>query len=198
MFSRLATAVLVLAVVPSPVPASDGVKRCVAPDGQTIFTDRPCGAFGARPMGAREALARSGAPATMGEDGAVGGFSIRGCARTPEALRQGVHDALMARDVNRLANFYHWSGTGASAATALMDRLEELTAAPTGAVELLQVPQTLPTAVVPSTTAPSMPSAPSPPPIGLRVLHAGAGAALDAPATTFGLHRNAGCWWIRF
>ena len=138
MIRALAVAAILLPTLPLPVHAQAAVQRCVTADGRTIYTDRSCGAFDARPAGPRDGLAGATDPSTtMGAEGAVGGFSIRGCARSPDALLHGVRGALQARDVNRLANYYHWSGTGSSAATALMNRLEHLVEGPSGDVELL-------------------------------------------------------------
>lgn len=188
-------AALVLFVLCLPDAAQASVQRCVTPDGRTVYTDRPCSAFDAVPArGTTPAGGNAGASGTMTEAGAVGGFAVRGCARSPDALLRGVRDALHARDVNRLAGWYHWSGTGSAAANAVMARLERVASTPGGAVELLGVAGT---PVAPSASAAPVAPAGSggtPPPVALRVAAAGVGA----PATTFSLHRNAGCWWIRF
>lgn len=117
---------------------AQGIRRCTGADGTTIFTDRSCEALGAAPAGEfiPDGARGGGGAATMGINGAVGGFAIRGCARSPDALLHGVRDALQAHDVNKLANYYHWTGTGASAAVALMDRLERIANRPLAGVEL--------------------------------------------------------------
>lgn len=223
MNPTLLAAGLVLATLTVPPAAYAQARRCVTADGQTIYTDRACEAFDARAVGRLGAPGDPYAPATMGVDGAVGGFAVRGCARTPDALRRGVSDALLARDVNRLANYYHWSGTGASAATALMNRLEEIASAPAGAIELVSASGDVWTAPPPpadarrttgaaatdasptdasasdaSATDAAAPVPSGPPPVGLRVDAAGTGADGGVHATHFALRRNAGCWWIQF
>jgi hypothetical protein len=126
-----------LAVLSMDVPATT-IQRCLGADGTTIFTDRPCSALGATPAGTfNPTPSRSGdAPATLGLHGATGGFATRGCATSPDALLNGVRDALQARDVNRLANYYHWAGTGSGAAFALMERLERIANRPLAGVHL--------------------------------------------------------------
>ena len=113
-------------------PASaQGIRRCVDARGMSIFTDRPCSEMNAVPMQAP--------PATEGNlaEGFRGGFSQRGCARRPEDLLERVRGALEARDVNRLASHYHWTGTGTGSGTRLMDALERIAGQPLISAELV-------------------------------------------------------------
>lgn len=110
------------------------IRRCNGPDGTTIFTDRSCAAFGAtlsREVGYGNGGAGSSdlrePPENLGTDGAKGsGFAMRGCAQSREALIAGVRAAIESGDVNRLSNYYHWTGTSTSTAFALMDRLDQV------------------------------------------------------------------------
>ena len=120
---RLLPALLFALALPAPA-ASQGVKRCTDAQGNTVFTDRSCASVDAVPKGVP-----APAPGAYAE-----GFAPRGCARTAEALLQGVRTAREARDVNRLASFYHWPGT--SSARGVMDALEEIANRPLVAVEL--------------------------------------------------------------
>lgn len=110
-------------------PADAQVRRCVDARGVAIYTDRPCEAMQAAP---REAPPDLAAGANF-----AGGFAVRGCARRPEQLLNGVRGALEARDVNRLANWYHWTGTGSGAATSLMNELEAIANRPLVSAELV-------------------------------------------------------------
>ncbi len=110
-------------------PAQAQVRRCVDARGVAVYTDRPCESVQALP---REAPPDVSTGATLEP-----GFAVRGCARRPETLLKGVRAALEARDVNRLANWYHWTGTGSGTAKSLMDELEAIANRPLVSVELV-------------------------------------------------------------
>ena len=122
-------AIALVAAAWSASPASAQVRRCVDAQGVAVYTDRPCEAMQAAP---REAPRDPSAGATLAP-----GFAVRGCARRPETLLSGVRGALEARDVNRLANWYHWTGTGSGTARALMDELEAIANRPLVSAELV-------------------------------------------------------------
>lgn len=121
---RLLPLMLLLAAA-LPVQAQ-GVKRCTDAQGNTVFTDRPCASVDAVPKGAPAPLPGAHAP----------GFAPRGCARTAESLLVGVRGALEARDVNRLASYYHWAGTGTRGGLQVMDELEAIANRPFVAIAL--------------------------------------------------------------
>ena len=114
---RLLPVLLIALALPAPA-AGQGVKRCTDAQGNTVFTDRSCASVDAVPKGQPAPAPGAYAP----------GFAPRGCARTAEDLLVGVRTALEARDVNRLASFYHWPGTGS--ARGVMDALEEIAGRP--------------------------------------------------------------------
>lgn len=190
---RAFACLVVFALSAPPVAEAQAVRRCVTADGQSVFTDLPCESLDATPR-----TGDGGAPT-----GAVlaPGFAIRGCARTPRQLLEGVRGALGARDVNRLANYYHWPGTGPGAARYLMDELERVAARPTvwlgypdreapdpdatPADPGAGPPGTLPTGAAPRPT----------PPTRLRVEQA-ADADAGPMVTEFLVLRHADCWWI--
>src|SRR5688572_6669078 len=138
LVSTLLPLVLAPVFVTAPSRAeAQSIQKCDGPDGTTIFTDKPCSAFGAtlaREYGFDGAALETSAPAqlreppqNMTEDGVVGnGFAINGCARTQGELIGGVREAMARGDVNRLANYYHWTGMGTQAAFAVMDRLDRM------------------------------------------------------------------------
>lgn len=125
---------LLLASLSAAPEAAAQVRRCVDARGNAVYTDRACAAVDATPSEAP--VSHAGAYAS--------GFARRGCARNPDQLLDGVRGALEARDVNRLANYYHWTGTGTGAAKSLMDSLEAIAARPLVNAELVY-PTPLPT-----------------------------------------------------
>lgn len=172
---------LVSMLAPSAPAAAQAVHRCVDAQGRSVFSDQPCASQQARPREAPKP------PAATAQGFASGtGTTAPGCARTPEALLDGVRGALEARDVNRLATHYHWAGTGARAGRYLMDELEGIAARPLASAELVW--ETPP--------AVASPDAPSAPPSRLRIEQSGASGAAGSVRTEFLLRRNAGCWWI--
>lgn len=125
------TAVLLALLAWAPPAAAQGIRRCVDAQGMSIFTDRPCSEMNAVPMEAPAASAGN-----IGS-GFRGGFTQRGCARRPEELLDRVRSALEARDVNRLASHYHWTGTGSGSGKRLMDSLERIAKQPLVSAELI-------------------------------------------------------------
>jgi hypothetical protein len=177
-----------LALLAWAAPASAQVRRCVDAQGNSVFTDRPCSSMDAAPKA--PPVSHSGAYAQ--------GFARRGCARSPEALLDGVRGALEARDVNRLATYYHWAGTGAGAAKSQMDQLEAIVARPLVALQL-RYPEPAPEVATPAPDDPAR-AQPSPPePAAPLALHLDQMRGAADPASVqleFGLRQHAGCWWI--
>lgn len=172
---------LVSMLAPAAPASAQAVHRCVDAQGRSVFSDQPCASQQARPRQAPTP------PAATAQGFASGtGTTAPGCARTPEALLDGVRGALEARDVNRLATHYHWAGTGARAGRYLMDELEAIAARPLASAELVW--ETPP--------AEASPGAPPGPPSRLRIEQSGARGAAGAMRAEFLLRRNAGCWWI--
>lgn len=182
--------------------AAQGIRRCVDAQGMSIFTDRPCSEMNAVPMQAPPSAAGN-----LGS-GQRGGFSQRGCARRPEELLERVRAALEARDVNRLASHYHWTGTGSGSGKRLMDELEAIAGQAMVSAELVYAdppPEARPEA--PFTLAPGQPMPDFPPPAEppradpqprhIRVLQMRGDQSGQATSTIFQLRRNAGCWWIQ-
>ena len=201
----LALAFACLLAWASPAEAQ-GIRRCVAADGTSVFTDRPCSAMDSVP-----AQAPPSAQGNLGS-GQGSGFAQAGCARSPDQLLDRVRTALEARDVNRLASHYHWTGTGSGSGRRLMDELEAIAGQVLVSVELVYPsppPDVLPPAEL--TLAPGEPvpdfslpaaapgaatGAAPPAPRLLRVLQMRTDQAGPASGTDFQLRRNAGCWWI--
>lgn len=197
---RVFAPLLALALAAPPPVQAQAVRRCVDASGQSVFTDRPCESLGAAPRGA----SAGATPAP--------GFAIRGCARTPRQLLEGVRGALEARDANRLANYYHWPGTGPGAARYLMDELERIASRPTVGLgypdQQMSAPAAADAAATPTPALPADPPAGPPgaasggatplrtPPARLRVEQAAGIADATLPVTEFLVVRHADCWWI--
>jgi hypothetical protein len=106
-----------VAALPAQVHAQQ-VQRCTGPDGRTVYTDRRCDAIGAVDR--------------MPQAGTADGSRLYrdGCPRVLSQLVGEIGAASQARDVNRLAGIYDWSGVSGKAASRLLDRLEDVVARP--------------------------------------------------------------------
>jgi hypothetical protein len=56
--------------------------------------------------------------------------AVAGCARSPEQLSRDLVGAFALRDVNRVAESYHWAGMNQRQALPVMKQLERLSAKP--------------------------------------------------------------------
>ena len=175
-----------------PHAASAQIHRCTTEDGQAIYTDQKCEALGATeraPDPAPVAGAGAQSPATSG-----GRLYRAGCSRTLQDLVFELTGAIDARDANRLSGLYHWSGQSASAANAVMDRLEAIAGRTLADITPIFPDLAADTAVLagpaetPHTTARR-------PPTGLRLEQVAANGITPA-STVLGLQRHYGCWWI--
>jgi hypothetical protein len=188
---------------PSPLAApmvdpTPGIHRCAGPNGTAVFTDRSC-----ESQGAVESAAPSAADVGTR-------IFVRSCARSREALLDGLRDALDAQDANRVASYYHWTGMGTREGYALMDRLQGFSAHPlvdvrlVSSVELARQEAPMdparPWLDAWPPFAPVDPAKPPPrPPLDLiRVDQMKSYDDATAQVTYFHLQPNAGCWWVRF
>jgi hypothetical protein len=135
-------ATLLLSGVPvtSPVHATSAVLRCQSPDGTLVYTDKACGALGAKSMPLPgELLAR-----IYNEEARFGGKNAdaaiapmagapperrsasSGCARSPTQLAMDLRGSLALGDVNRVAESYHWVGMSSRQGERTLDRLQHL------------------------------------------------------------------------
>jgi hypothetical protein len=94
--------------------AQDAIHRCVATDGQSVFTDQPCEALGAQPAAPAP---QPGAAANV--DPTATSLAPTLCAADLDALRQAVADAFAARDANRLGGITLFDGGRADAVANL-------------------------------------------------------------------------------
>jgi hypothetical protein len=109
--------------------------------------------------------------------------------------------------VNRLASYYHWTGTGSGGGRRVMDELEAIAHRPLVSVELAYPAPAAPfdplldfgpdaapgeEPVAPDDAAPPA----SPPPVGLELRQMASDTSAGSRSTRFRLQRNAGCWWL--
>ena len=175
--------------VPSPAHAQK-VRRCTSIGGEAVYTDRRC-----EDIGAMDRLPRA---ASAG----AGGSSLYrgGCSRTLSDLVYQISSAVEAKDVNRLASVYQWSGISNESANRILDRLEAIAQRPL--VDIVPIRPRPPPIVdengividensdgyYPQTTVRQRP-------VGLRLEQTLANGSTPSQ-TVFGLHRSYNCFWI--
>jgi hypothetical protein len=109
--------------------AQDAIHRCVAADGQSVFTDQPCQALNAVPA------APAPQPGALSNvDPTATSLAPTLCAADLDTLRQAVADAFAARDANRLGGITLWEG-GRDDAVASLRQWAGLVRQPLLAVE---------------------------------------------------------------
>lgn len=168
--------------------ATQSVHRCVGNDGNAVFTDRACS----------EMQAVERAPATQVVIGTTS--RVRQCPRTPDALLSGVRSALEAQDVNRLAAFYHWTGVSSAESVRVMTELDALIRHP-----LVDVLLQRSAGVAPPENASPVPTANAATPVAarsapdqIRIEQLARTGSATPLSTVLRLHKNLGCWWIRY
>jgi hypothetical protein len=170
-----------------PVSASAQVRRCTAPDGGTIYTDRACSAVGATASTQRRGNAQSALPRI-------------GCQRQLRGLIQELGFAIHQRDTNRVASLYHWQGLSHSGGYQILERLDAIAQRP-----LVNITAQRPAQAVVAqqrsgfsgwASARDIPAAtPQRPPTSLRIDQTGASGG-GSVQTVFALRRHLGCWWV--
>lgn len=187
----LSIAVAGLLLWPSPgAAATQAVHHCVGSDGNAVFTDRSCDEMQAverAPLASTPSLARAAS-------------HVRQCPRTPDALLSGVRSALETQDVNQLASFYHWTGVSSTESVRVMTELDALVRHPLVDVLLQHSSATAPpenTSTIPAVNA-ATPVAARPAPDRIRIEQLARTGSATPLSTVLRLHRNLGCWWIRY
>lgn len=163
-----------------PTSAAAQVRRCVGPNGTAIFTDRRCQDIGSVEHPAREPTAGRGRGHRLG------------CARNLQDLVYELTTAIDARDANRLASVYHWTGMSSSQGYAVLARLDGVVKRP-----LVDIAPVMPVTtggvdgnLYPQTTVRRAP-------VALRIDQTLANGSTPS-RTVFGLHKHFDCWWVRF
>lgn len=145
-----AIAMAVLPAIPQRAEAGTGVLRCEMPDGTSVYTDKACGALGAkttrlsanvlssiasdqrhqRELVALQSGIEGDATANTASDAQIS-FPVRrpvtrGCATTPQQLALDLQGSVALKDVNRVAESFDWAGMGNAQAQRIMARLEQV------------------------------------------------------------------------
>lgn len=123
------------------------IQRCAAPDGTTLYTDRPCASFDAMPLAMPAGFDAHLADASQAEARATGAVdaaaplfpgnvtrgpayarrsAASGCAHSPTQLAMDLQGAFALGDVNRIAESWQWVGLDHQSALPVMQRLERL------------------------------------------------------------------------
>jgi hypothetical protein len=169
--------------------AADGIRRCVGPDGGSIYTDRPCATFDAvdrlpdAPAGSNT-LRPTSAPSTVRSD----------CVRRTDTLLFELRQAIESDDINQLAGLYHWPGISGRGARGIMERLQRVASRPLASVELV-FPEITPVRdhpdAFPDCTPPEDP-------VGVRIAQTLPGEISPSFSADLRLVRHAECWWVAF
>lgn len=159
------------------LPALGQVRHCRTPEGIDVYTDRRCDEVGAAaaPAVAAPSAGNSSRPAA--------------CARTLRDLVFALQSAIDARDANRLADSYLWTGLSTAGGYAVMDRLAAIAQRPLADIVPVYAGGGEPP-LYPQDT-------PRQAPIALRLEQAQRGGA-GAANTVLPLRRYLGCWWVSF
>jgi len=205
--SAIAAAILLatLPAIPQRADANSGVLRCKMPDGTSVYTNKACGAMGAKAvplsgdvLNRIEREQRYEAKLTGAEaiDAPVQGIQAsarrpvqRGCADSPQQLAMDLTSSIAMRDVNRVAESFDWAGMQNKQAQGVMRNLERLSSQVVRNAEYFDAS------------------------IGAASLYADAGASVDGAAglmqvtfdndgaTTvmdFDVQRDKGCYFLRY
>jgi hypothetical protein len=142
--SAIAAAILLAALpaVPQRAEANSGVLRCKMPDGSSVYTNKACGAMGAKavPLSGdvlnrieREQRYEAKLTGVEVPDNAVGTIQAsarrpvqRGCADSPQQLALDLTSSVAMHDVNRVAESFDWAGMQNAQAQRVMRNLERL------------------------------------------------------------------------
>lgn len=196
--------------VPSTSAQTPRLNRCVAPNGDTVYTDRRCDEIGAQSRSLRSPT------------GATLSTRRMACARTLQDLVHEISAAIDNRDVNRLGAVYHWVGHDDASGAKVYDRLQAIVDRPL--VDIAPLRASAPVEDAPPIAAPSpesnaaLPAAPATPgtaaesagtdiappprpvrraPYGLRLQQTLRNSATPS-RTDLRLQRHFDCWWITF
>jgi hypothetical protein len=180
--------VLGVAFLSPSAPARGEVRRCVTPDGRTLYTDRRCDSLGA--------IERAAPARDPGRSVASTRLYRGGCARNLQDLMYELTTSIDSGDVNRLAALYHWPGMSSGPAERIMRRLDDIVRRPLVDVVPIQPPVADPVAGVTLDGNVYPQASVRAAPVGLRVEQTLANGATPA-RTVFGLRRHMACWWIQ-
>lgn len=149
LHATIAAALTLLAAsipMATPVNAGTGIQRCIATDGTTVYTDKPCSVHGAAaaPMSGELAtrIAREEAMSEAFYDLADASQPLApavapgrrsasaGCARSATQLAMDLRGAFALGDINRIAESFQWAGMTHREGQRGMERIDRLNDAP--------------------------------------------------------------------
>lgn len=168
------------------VDAADSIRRCISPEGVSIYTDQPCAKF--------NAVDRKPQPAALRPSTENSGFARSDCVRRTDTLLFDLRQALESDNINRLAGLYHWPGISGRGARGIMDRLQRLSARPLASVELVY-PDSTPVRDNPDAFPPGVPPED---PVRVHIEQMMPGEIAPSFVEDLRLVRHAECWWLRF
>ena len=182
---------LLLLAAAAPARAQNPIHHCIGAHGNPVFTDQPCAALDATPVGA--------APPSLRDDsGQPDAPPPLLCAATTAQLRQSVIDAFAQRDANRMAGLMLWSGYGQGAAVADIRSLAALMRRPLLDLQPsgnATTADSSPANATSSDAAPAADAATASPQLRLQL--AGTDASGSPRELRFDIVRRAGCLWLR-
>lgn len=189
---------LILYCLSGQAMAQTTIHRCIGANGGAVFSDQPCAALQATPVGAsKPPTAVSTADASTAPPPIL-------CAASVGKLRQSIIEAFARHDANRLAGLILWDGYSEDSVTGDIQSLNKLVKE---ALLDINVPGTAGTNSGPAPAQslggieldpfdPATPTAPAPAPDGNRLLLHTAGND-GSQERRFDLVRRAGCLWLR-
>ncbi|MBD8636018.1 DUF4124 domain-containing protein [Stenotrophomonas sp. CFBP 13725] len=187
IFAASLPLLLLVCAVPSAHAQPQRLNRCTDAGGQSVYTDRPCEAVGAR---ARLPEATAPAAGNTQERNTLGAS----CPRRLSELVGALRGAVAANDVNRLSTLYLWSAVSDVGAQRILGQLESIARRPL--VDIVPVyPTDEPDPGTPLAESTGDVALPRANPIGLRLHQVLPGTATPS-STVLGLRRQYGCFWI--
>jgi hypothetical protein len=187
------------------------IQQCVARDGTTLYTDKPCRSIGARSVPMRGDLATR-LVREQATEARVSGVEVSyfkpdtgtmraareaigrrhaygGCARTPKQLAMDLRGAFALGDVNRIAESFHWVGMSQRGANATMQRLQQLTRLPLVDAQYYDIG---------GGWIASADNGDATPVDGGGVMQLSFGDGASARIEDLDVQRYGGCWFVRF
>jgi hypothetical protein len=185
MRSLALIALLFLPLPASATSGSDGIHRCISPQGVSIYTDQPCA-----DLGAADRIPPPAAQQPVIENGVI----RSDCVRESQTLLFDLRRAIETDNINLLSGLYHWPGVSGGSAVGVMNRLERLMSRPMLSADLVY-PEVAPVHENPEAFPEGTPPED---PIAVRIAQSEPGEIVGDESEELRLVRHAECWWLRF
>lgn len=153
------------------------INRCVADDGVLVYTDQSC-----QSQGIAERLPLTTVREVIGRK-----LSLGCAARSPEAMRGAVAEAIDQRDFNALSGLYNFDGRSRQSAAPVVSRMQRMARRPAVEIELVaaQSESLFDVMMIDLSVLPE-----------LRITQYVKGDSGPLSIEIFGLMRSAGCVWL--